>query len=342
MKQLTMNKRYILPIAILFLMTILLSGSAPTRNYDLQEYKQVRDFFGTYVSIHCFYERKIDISNVVHQCWERLKTIQASMNAQSTVGDVARINDLGFYGVQVRDDVYNLLKDSIEFSRLTEGAFDVTVFPLVVLWKKAAEIGQMPPEDTLEDARNKVGYKYIRLETDNIVFLEKKGMKIDLGGIAKGYAVDQVAEILEQNGLRHFLIDAGGDIYSRGLYGGKKRWKVGVQDPTKRNSIINILKIRDAAVTTSGDYERFYIINGKRFSHIINPVTGYPQEIVISATTIAPTALEADVFSTALSVMGSQEGIDLIDSLRGVEAMIVENVAGKVLTYRSKGYGKYR
>lgn len=333
-------KRYILLIAVFISITIFLSGSASTRNYGLQEYKQARDFFGTYVSIHCFYEEKKDISKITQQCWERFKTIQASMNAQSTVGDVARINNLGFYGVQVSDDVYNLLKDSIELSRLTEGAFDVTVFPLVALWKAAAKVGQMPAEGTLAAAKNKVGYKYIRLETGNTVFLEKNGMKIDLGGIAKGYAVDQAARILDQNGIRHFLIDAGGDIYCRGLYDGKKAWQVGIQDPTRGNIVIDLLKIKDEAVTTSGDYERFYVIDGKKFSHIINPVTGYPQETVISATVIATKAYQADAISTALCVMGTQKGIDLIDSLNGVEAMIVKDTEGKALTYRSKGYGR--
>lgn len=335
-------KRYILPIAVVLLMAIILSGSVSTRNYDLQEYKQARNFFGTYVSIHCFYDRKIDISKVTDQCWVRLKAIQASMNAQSNAGDVARINNLGFYGVQVSDDVYNLLKESIELSRLTDGAFDVTVFPLVALWKAAAKVGQIPSRDALEDVKNKVGYKYIQLEADNTVFLKKKGMKIDLGAIAKGYAVDQVIRILEQNEVRHFLIDAGGDIYCRGLYGGRKRWKIGVQAPTKGNIIIDVLRIKDVAVTTSGNYERFYVIGGKKFSHIINPATGYPQEAVVSATVIATKATEADAFSTALCVMGSQKGIFLVDSLRGIEAMIVENVKGKVLTYRSKGYGRRR
>lgn len=334
-------KRYFLPIAVVVFVSVLLSGFSPAGSRDLRKYKQAKEFFGTYVSIECFYDKKIDIEKVTDRCWRRLKEIHASMNSYSSDGDVARINDSGFYGVQVRSDVYKLLDSSLKFSRLTGGAFDVTVSPLVAVWKNAAENGQLPLEDTVQIAKNKVGYTFIQLERDNTVFLKKKGMKIDLGAIAKGYAVDEVARILEQNGVKNFLIDAGGDIYCRGLYDGKTNWTVGVQDPTKENTVVGVLKIKDAAVTTSGDYERFYTIGSKKFSHIIDPNTGYPQETVISVTVIAAKAFQADAFSTALCIMGSQKGIPFVDSLQDVEAMIVENVDGEIVTSRSKGYEKY-
>lgn len=325
-------------IVVLILIGAFLLYFALSPKNKIIEYKETQALFGTYVTIHCFYDNKKDILGAIEESWKRLKEIQTSMNALSVGGYVARINKSGHTGIQVSDNLYRLLKRAIKLSNLTHGAFDITVFPLVELWKEAEQSQQLPDDAALTKAKNKVDYRHIKLKKDNVVFLKKIGMKIDLGAIAKGYAVDEVAKILTKNKIKNFLIDAGGDIYCSGKYKGQKKWEIGIQDPKNKTKIVDVLKIKNAAVTTSGNYERFYNLNGKKYSHIINPITGYPQSTVISSTVIAPTAEEADALSTALSVMGGKKGIKLINSLPHIEAMIVENKKGQLKEYRSKGY----
>lgn len=338
----TKNKIFSIKIVVPLLIAAFLLFYNFNQKKELSEYKETQALFGSYVTIHCLYDEREDILGVVEEGWRRLKEIQISMNALSVGGYVARINKSGYDGVQVSDDVYRLLKRSLEFSDLTRGAFDITVFPLVELWKNAARSRQFPDETAVTNVKKKVGYQNLKLKNDNIVSFKVSGMKIDLGAIAKGYAVDEVVKIFTKNKIKNFYIDAGGDIYCGGKYKKKKKWTVGVQDPRNKTKIIDVLRIEDAAVTTSGNYERFISLNGKKYSHIIDPVTGYPQDGVISSTVIAPTAEKADALSTALSVMGGKKGIKLINSLSHVEAMIIEDKGGKLKKYRSKGYKKLK
>lgn len=334
--------RIIGALAVLVILSLMVRGCGVFGGRKLIEYKETQSFFGSQVTIQCYYNKKTNIFPVIKKCWQRLSEIQISMNSRSSVGYVARLAESGFYGVQVPDDVYGLLEDSLEYSRLTDGAFDVTISPLVRLWRDAEAAGYVPDNVSIKIAKDKVDYRLVRLEEDNMVFLQKQGMKIDLGGIAKGYAVDAAAGILRQSGVEHFLIDAGGDIYCAGKQEGKIPWKVGVQNPAKKDALIDELKLTDKAVTTSGNYERFYEIGGKKFSHIIDPTTGYPQDLVQSATVIAPTAQEADAFSTALCVLGAKKGIDIINALDDVEAMVVQKKKDRVKIYKSKRYNDLR
>jgi FAD:protein FMN transferase len=328
---------------IILVTVSLLSGCGIGGRGDLQQYTETRQIFGTYVSINCYYsENKTDIFTTIAKCWARVETIHTEMNARSNVGYIARINESGFYGAEVGSDLFGLLQDSIAYSIETGGAFDVTVFPLVQLWRQAAIEGKVPDKDKVDLARDKVGYRYLSLEEGNIVHLKKKGMKVDAGAIAKGYAVDQFAAILMENGIEHFLIDAGGDIFCKGKDAGKKTWLIGVQDPLKADQLVDTLKLSGGAVTTSGDYERFNIIEGKRYSHIIDPSTGYPENKVISATVIAPTAESADAYATAFSVMGGKEAVSLANKFKNIEAMIIEKKNGDIKRFTTKGYNKHK
>ncbi|MBF0252429.1 MAG: FAD:protein FMN transferase [Candidatus Omnitrophica bacterium] len=313
------------------------------RGKHLKQYTETRQIFSTYVSVNCYYDEKVtDIFTVIAKCWERMEVIHTEMNARSNVGYVARVNESGFYGVEVSESLHGLLGESLKYSKITEGAFDVTVYPLVELWREAAKNQKVPDKKTLAAVKDKVGYQYLVLEDANVVHLKKKGMKIDVGAIAKGYAVDQFAEILKLNKVDDFIIDAGGDIYCNGKDNGKNEWLVGVQDPINTDKIAGKLKLSNRAVTTSGDYERFSVIEGKRYSHIIDPITGFPEDIVISATVIAPSAEESDAYSTAFSVMGGDKGIKLANKLENVEAMIIEKIGKKIKRYQSNGYKEYK
>jgi len=322
----------------LLIIGLFFSGCSFDKLHLLKEFQETRFLMGTYVKIHCFYENRVNIDDIIEKCWNRLEDIQLLMNANSHSSDVAKINKLGHLGLKVNTDVAYLIAESLKYSQLTQGAFDITVRPLMDLWKASALSSQMPEQMDIDQVRNLVGYKNIEIKGDGNISMAKKGIKIDLGGIAKGYAVDEVVRILRENHIKDFLIDAGGDIYCSGLGPKRTKWKVGVFNPMVKNTFNGILSLSGMAVTTSGNYERFYEIGPKKYSHIINPLTGYPQETVISVTIIAPTAKEADMYSTALCVLGHNLGIKLLNSLDNVEGLIVEKRNGNIEHYFSKNY----
>lgn len=315
------------------ILSSLIPACALPRQQELKEYYEVRAYFKTTVSIRCFYDPKSDFSKVAKQCWEKAELIQENMNAHAKPphGDLARLNESGIEGVRVHGDVYRVLKHSVEYSRLTQGAYDVTVFPLVELWRNAQRLGRVPDSEELRQAKDKVGYQNLGLQDPDLVFFKKPGMKVDLGSPASGYFCDQMAGILDANGIKNFLVDGGGEIFCRGMNKGRVPWRIGIQDPFDKTKIFQVIELKDQGLSTSGNYEKFYTIGQERFSHIIDPRTGYPQKDAVSATVIAPTAEMANELSTALCVLGSSKGLEVIRSLRNVGALIIELKNGKTL-----------
>lgn len=322
------------------------SGVTETKAHriEYEEYKETRLCLGAYATIHCFYDKKIDMAEVSRRCWNRIDQIQKEMDARTSAvtGDISRINASGGDRFEVSDDVFRVLEDAVKFSRLTNGAFDVTVQPLIELWKDADRRGQLPDKESLKNARDKIGYENIILEAPNRLIFKKPGMKIDLGGIAKGFTSDEVAKILRKNGIRDFFVASAGDIFCSGAPPGKKAWEIGIQDPKNKSKIIGTINLRNRGVSTSGNYERFVTIGGERFSHIIDPRTGYPQKYVISATVIAPSNEETDSLATALCILGGGDGTRLIESLKDTAASVVEERDGKLIMYDTKNFKNYR
>lgn len=304
------------------------------------KYDETKPYLGAYVRIHCFYGSKIDMARVIGQCWARVEWVQKHMNvyAKTLEGDLSRLNAGGFEGVRVHEDVYRVIKESITYSKLTGGAYDITAAPLVELWKNAGSSGRLPDEDSLQSAKNKVGWQHLRLQAPDKVYFKKKGMKVDLGSPASGFICDAVAKIFDQYKIRHYLIDGGGEIFCRGKDQPPKPWIIGVQDPFNKEKLLGCIKLNNKGVSTSGNYEKFYTINGQRFSHIIDPLTGYPQKDAVSVTVMAPTAQAANEISTAIAVLGAQKGIRLAHALKNVEALVIERKDGRMFQYQSRGF----
>lgn len=295
---------------------------------------------GASVRIHCFYSEEINISGIMEQCWRKVENVQLQMNVHSKTsdGDLSRLNASGVEGVRVNDDVYKVIKESIKYSQVTCGAYDITVYPLIELWKNASQEGRLPDCKELETVKGKVGYENIRLQGPNIVFLKKSGMKLDLGSPASGFVCDAIAGILDANKVRHYLVDGGGEIFCRGLDQGQKPWIIGVQDPFNKDNLHSYIELKDRGVSTSGNYEKFYTIGSERFSHIIDPISGWPQKNAVSVTVIAKTTQVANELSTALSVLGGEKGMRLVRSLKNVEALVIENKDGKLVQYKTPGF----
>ena len=310
------------------------------KKQEFLKYDETRPYLGACVRIHCYYDAKLYITKIIQQCWDKVEQVQLHMNvyAKTLDGDLSRLNAGGFDGVCVNNDVFRVIKESIEYSRLTEGAYDITAYPLVELWKNAGLKGKLPDENSFQLARDKVGYQSLQLQEPDMVFFKKKGMKVDLGSPASGFVCDEIAKILDQNGIKHFLVDGGGEIFCRGLDQGKKPWIVGVQDPYDKDKLSGVVKLNDKGISTSGNYEKFYMIGQDKFSHIIDPLTGFPQKDAVSVTVIAETTQAANELSTAISVLGGQKGIYMANSLVNVEALVVEKKEGRLVQYQTKGF----
>jgi thiamine biosynthesis lipoprotein len=217
-------------------------------------------------------------------------------------------------------------------SKLTDGAFDISYASMDRLWKFDGSMKELPSAEEIKASVERVGYQKIRLDEElKTVFLPEKGMKIGFGAIGKGYAADKAKDLLLKQGVAAGIINASGDMSSWGTQPGGKPWQVAITNPMDKTKSFGLLPMGEGAVVTSGDYEKFVRFNGKRYSHIMDPRTGYPATGIVSVTVFAPRAELADALSTAVFVMGIETGLDRIDQLEGIECIIVDD-SGKLFT----------
>lgn len=245
--------------------------------------------------------------------------------------------------VKVSADLFAILQRAQEVARKTDGAFDVTVGPIVRLWRKARRTRELPSAEAIKQALAKVGYDKMRLDaTKRTVQLLVMGMLLDLGGIAKGYAGDAVLEVLRKHGITRALVAAGGDIRVGEAPPEEKGWKVGIaplRNPTAPPS--QHLLLVNAAVSTAGDAEQAVEIDGKRYSHIVDPRTGMAQLGRRSASVIARDGTTADAYDTALCVLGPKRGLPIIEDISGAAALHVHDDSGKEVTVTSKRWREF-
>ncbi|MEJ2745609.1 MAG: FAD:protein FMN transferase [bacterium] len=269
---------------------------------------------------------------------DEIMAVERLMSVYNPDSDVARLNR-GVSGEDVTIDprTFEVLDRAVELSRLTGGAFNVFILPAERLWGfKSGHARRVPspentetppgngPEISLRDAGGKYSARLL-----------KEGLKIDLGGIAAGYAVDMAVKILKEMNVRSALIDIGGDCYCLGMSAGGTPWRVAVRHP-RGGGVLTVLELSDMAVTTSGDYEDFFMENGKRYGHIFDPRTGRPAESgVVSATVVSDTCVMADALATALVVMGKNDGLGLVRRLPSTECILVTEEEGKLNVIRS-------
>ena len=272
----------------------------------------------------------------------RVRQLDRIMSDYHTESELSKLCDNSGLGqpVKLSADLFTVLEHAQQISRETEGAFDVTVGPVIQLWRTARRSKKLPPADLLEQARTRVGYATLKLnELDQTAELTREGIAIDLGGIAAGYACDEVLKILRSHGLPRALIDASGDLLAGDPPPGRDGWRVavaGVQGQATDEA--QTITIANAAVTTSGDARQFVEIDGVRYSHIVNPKTGLGLTRRCSTTVIAPTGWQADAYATAANVLGSEAGIRWIDLHSGCSALIIEIRDGQEVRTVSSRY----
>jgi thiamine biosynthesis lipoprotein len=270
-------------------------------------------------------ERAADATAAAIREFERIEALMTSWTDDSVV---ARVNaGAGSRKpVAVDDEIFTVLAQAEKISRMTGGAFDISVGAFFDLWKFGSnQTGEIPTADEIARAVALVDHKEIKLDAKRkTVRLARRGMRIDLGGIAKGYAVDRVVALLHERDFVDFIIQLGGDLYVSGRKG-PRPWVVGIRDPRgSRTTPFAITPIENRTFSTSGDYERSFLRDGTRYHHIIDPETGQPARRSRSVTVMAADAMTADVLSTALFVMGVERGMKLVEKLDGVEAVFVD------------------
>jgi thiamine biosynthesis lipoprotein len=292
-------------------------------------------------------------SNTADRCikaaFAEIKEVDRLMSKYKSDSEISELNRDGFTrAVKVSKPTYEVLQRSIEFSRLTDGAFDVTVGPLVDLWHSAEEANSVPADAELQETRSKVGYDKLILDAnEESIRFAVKGMEVDLGGIAKGYAIDKAVEAMQKGGATGGMVDIGGEIRCFGSPPrGQNNWRIGLQDPDKAKDGLNagvpllVLHLTDSAVATSGNYRRFVVIKGKIYSHIIDTKTGHSSEELTSVTIISPNATDADALATAVTVMGKEKGPALIETMPEVEAILITSPP-KFEIIKTPGAGKF-
>ena len=261
-----------------------------------------------------------------------ISRIEALISSWKTTSETSNINkNAGVSPVKVSKELFNLIQRALQISNLTDGAFDISYASMDKLWKYDGSMTQMPSKEAIKKSVAKVGYKDIVVDPQNsTVFLKNKGMKIGFGAIGKGYAADKAKKLLISNGVSGGIINASGDINSWGSKPSGSSWQVAITNPLNKNKAFAMLPIKDAVVT-SGNYEKYVTFNSRRYSHIIDPRTGYPAQGIISVTVFAPKAELADALATSVFVMGVETGIDRINQLKAVECIIITDT-GNIIT----------
>jgi thiamine biosynthesis lipoprotein len=267
-----------------------------------------------------------------------IRTVEERMSTYRPDSEISRLNRLGaVQAVELSAHTLRVLEAAARASELTGGAFDVTYAPLRTLWRKASQAGQVPSEEDIRQAVSCIGWRNLLVEGNKARFLVP-GMEVDLGGIAKGYAIELAAEAMMRAGARSGIVDVGGDLRLFGLPDGRPSWLVEVKRPPGVPEQI-ILAVPPCGITTSGDYARGFQVGDKSFSHIIDPRTGWPVASMASVTVVAPDTTTADGLSCGLSVMGPERGIALVDSLPGIQCMMmVRRPDGTVERHASRGF----
>lgn len=319
---------------LLGLCSLLITSCAPKSADDM------RFMLNTICTITVYSEdnKNKSAEDLVNEAFDLCQDYENKFSRTIEGSDIYNINNSGGNPVTVSDETIDILETAKYFSEMSEGAFDITTAPLSIRWNFEGESPSVPPDNEIQELLAKVDYKKINID-GNTVTLESPVEAIDLGAIAKGYIADRVADYLKENGVTSAIISLGGNIYAIGRNSEEDRpFNLGVQDPKSEDgSILGYLQLSDKSLVTSGDYQRYFTQDGKRYHHILDPKTGYPVENELSSVTIiSDSSVVGDALSTACFVLGKDKGLELVNSLDGVEAIFIDHDDN---LYFSEGFG---
>jgi len=280
----------------------------------------------------------------IDSCVTEIKRIEYLISDWIDTTQVSRVNkNAGIRPVKVDKEVLDLTKRAIKLSKLTNGAFDISFAAMEKIWRFDGSMTEMPTPLQVKKAKEKVGYKNIIIDTINsTIFLKEKGMKIGFGALGEGYAADRCREMMLKKGIKAGIVNGSGDMNTWGTQPDGSPWNIGITNPFKKSQLYAVVPLKKAsAVVTSGSYEKYAEINGKRYSHIINPATGYPATGLISVTVFGPGAEMANGFSTSIMVLGKDKGLKLLEQFPEYSCIIITD-KGKFFTSKNLNLDQYR
>jgi thiamine biosynthesis lipoprotein len=300
---------------------------------------------GTVYHVKIVSNEPVEVTTLKAEMTQILAALNASMSTYDPHSEISRLNSLRQKEpIMVSEDFMRVMRLAAKIYGLTGGAWDGTVAPLINLWGFGpnGQIKQVPSARDIDTALGRVGFHLLQRQGERSLVKRNPEVTLSLASIAKGYGVDRLADFLNQKGYINYLVEIGGEVYAKGVNAMGEPWRVGINRPDpggRLDAVYRVVQLSQTALATSGDYRQFYEIDGKRYSHIIDPKTGYPvQNGVVSVSVMAPNCALADGLATALMVMGPEKGLAVINSLDGVEAiMVVRDENERLTDYLSDG-----
>ncbi|AII40099.1 ApbE family protein [Enterococcus faecium V689] len=334
-----MRKKLLFSLITLGISFMVLTGCSNSANKTTTEssaatkilkdpYSDEQFLLGTYVRIRVYDEGK---ESALKPAFDRVKELGDKITINQKGSEIDEVNEqAGIKPVKVSDDVYTLVKRAYEYSQDSQGGFDMAIGAITQLWRIGFDDARKPSQEEIDQALKLVDYHKIELnDKEKTVYLKEKGMIIDLGAIAKGYITDEVVKVLKKQGVTTAIVDLGGNVYVLGHSprGENQDWTVGIQDPNMaRGSVLGSIKERNKTLVTSGIYERYLEVDGKKYHHLFDPKTGYPfDNDIASVTIITDKSIDGDGLSTAVFSMGVKKGLEYVESElnNGTEAIFV-------------------
>ena len=308
---------------VLFILTFFSVGIL----FAQEPYKRTLKLMGSRFDITVVAKDPIEANEHIDLAIKEITRIERLISSWDPKSQTSEINrNAGIKPVKVDSELFDLIQRGIGISKLTDGAFDISYASMDKIWKFDGSMTEMPSTDSIKASVSKVGYRNIILDKENnTVFLKLKGMKIGFGAIGKGYAADKAKNLLISKGVVAGIINASGDMNTWGKQPDGSEWKVAITNPMDKNKVFALLPINNGAVVTSGNYEKYVTFNDVRYTHIIDPRTGYPATGIISVTVFAPKAELADALATSVFVMGIEVGLNRIEQLPQVECIIIDD-----------------
>lgn len=330
-----MGKKVIVIITTIILAISLVSCSKKDSNNQLS---RTELFMGTAVKV-TLYDHASE--KLLDEVFSRVAEVEDLLSINKEGTEVGQVNEnAGIKAVKLSDFSYDLIKKALEYSKMSDGGYDVTIGPLVKLWSIGLSEANVPSEDDIKKVIKNIDYTKVKMnDSTKEVFLSENGMMIDLGSIAKGYIADDISRLLKENKVERAIIDLGGNIYAMGTKDKEHKWKIGIQNPFEdRGDVVGTIEIANKSVVTTGVYERFIEEDGVKYHHILNPKTGYPYKTDIAGVTIvSDKSVDGDALSTLIFTKGLEEGLKFVETLESIDAIFIMNDNKVYITEGLKG-----
>ena len=321
-----MKKKYLnyFTISILLIFSLTILSGCSKDNKVTEPLSKTELLMGTVVTVTLYDSND---EGILDKVFTKVKELESTLSINENGTLVDKINEsAGIEPVKVDYDTYTVIKKGLEYAKLSNGLFDISVGPIVKLWNIGLPEAKVPTKEEIDSRMPFVGYSDVELnDEENTVFLKRQGMMIDLGGVAKGYTADVISDILTEEGVKSAIIDLGGNIFAHGLKVDGSTWRIGIQNPfSDRGDIIGTITVKNKSIVTSGIYERYIEKDGIKYHHILSPKTGYPYENELAGITIiSDKSSDGDALSTSVFAMGVEEGMKFVNTQEGIDAIFV-------------------